>query len=63
MKHLVAKIALALLLTHQLAAAASGPDTPAAPPAPPAAPSPATGIVKMPTQNVITLDAGTGRVI
>lgn len=71
MKHLVAKTALAILVTHSLALAASGTEPPAAPPtaapaatpAPSAAPAPTANVVKMPVQNVITLDAGTGRVI
>jgi pilus assembly protein CpaC len=63
MKHLLAATALAIVLMLQVALAASGPDTPAPPAAPSAAPSGTTNVVKMPVQNVITLDAGTGRVI
>jgi pilus assembly protein CpaC len=63
MRHLLAAAALTTVLTFQVALAASGPETPAAPPAPSAVPSGTTNVVKMPVQNVITLDAGTGRVI
>jgi pilus assembly protein CpaC len=57
MTHLLAKTALVILLTQPLALA----DTPAAPPVPVQPPS--ANVVKMPGQNVITLDAGTGRII
>ncbi|HME26303.1 MAG TPA: type II and III secretion system protein family protein [Acetobacteraceae bacterium] len=63
MKRLLAAAALSLVLTHPSALAASGPETPGAPPASTATPPATTNIVKMPGQNVITLDAGTGRVI
>jgi pilus assembly protein CpaC len=59
MRHLIAKIALVILLMQPLASAALGADAPAAPPGQPPAPS----VVKMPGQNVITLDAGTGRIV
>jgi pilus assembly protein CpaC len=60
MRHLIAKIALAVLVMHPIAPAALGADAPAAPPT---AQPPAPSVVKMPGQNVITLDAGTGRII
>jgi pilus assembly protein CpaC len=63
MTHLIAKTALALVLTHSLALAAPGPDPTGAPPAPSAAQPAPAGVVKLPGQNVITIDAGTGRVI
>ncbi len=63
MKHLLAATALSIVLMLQVAWAASGPETPAPPPAPAATPSGTTNVVKLPVQNVITLDAGTGRVI
>jgi pilus assembly protein CpaC len=63
MKHPLAATALSIVLTLQVALAASGPETPAPPPAPSAAPPGATNVVKLPVQNVLTLDAGTGRVI
>jgi len=63
MKHLIAKTALAIALTHSLALAASGPDPTGAPPASSAAQPAPANVVKMPGQNVLTIDAGTGRVI
>ena len=63
MTHLIAKTALAIVLAHSLAAAASAADPTGAPPGSGTAqPAPAT-VVKMPGQNIITIDAGTGRVI
>jgi pilus assembly protein CpaC len=60
MRYLTAKIALAIMLMAPPASTALGSDTPtAAPAAQPSAPS----VVKMPGQNVITLDAGTGRIV
>ena len=63
MKHLIAKTALAIVLIHSLALAASGPDPTGAPPAASAAQPAPANVVKMPGQNVLTIDAGTGRVI
>src|SRR5215472_15141492 len=63
MKRLLAATALFIVLTQSFALAAAGPESPGAPPASSAMPPATATIVKMPGQNVITLDAGTGRVI
>ena len=63
MQRLLAVTALFLVLTQSSALPAAGPESPGAPPASSAMPPAAATIVKMPVQNVITLDAGTGRVI
>lgn len=63
MRRLLVATALFLVLTQSSALAAAGPESPGAPPASSAMPSATATIVKMPGQNVITLDAGTGRVI
>ena len=63
MQRLLAVTALFLVLTQSSALAAAGPESPGAPPASSAMPPATATIVKMPGQNVITLDAGTGRVI
>jgi pilus assembly protein CpaC len=61
MKHLLAATALFIVLARPVLA--TGPEAAAPPPTPNAPPSATTNVVKMPGQNVITLDAGTGRVI
>jgi pilus assembly protein CpaC len=63
MRHLFAATALSIALTCQLALAASAPDPVGAPAASNGAPQATANIVRLPAQNVITLDAGTGRVI
>ena len=63
MRHLFAATALSIALTCQLALAASAPDPAGAPAASNGAPQATANIVRLPAQNVITIDAGTGRVI
>ncbi len=63
MKHLLAATALSIALMPPFAWPASGAEPPAAPAAS-GAPQPGTAnVVRMPVQNVITIDAGTGRVL
>jgi pilus assembly protein CpaC len=63
MKYLLAATALSVILTHPFAWPASGAEPRAAPPAPGAPQAGTANVVRMPVQNVITIDAGTGRVI
>ena len=62
MRQVLAAIGLCLLLASAPAQAASTPDPAGAPGAGSSPPATAT-VVKLPAQNVITIDAGTGRVI
>ena len=63
MTHLFAATALSIVLMHQVALAAPANETPATPPASGAVQIAPPNLVRMPAQNVITLDAGTGRVM
>jgi pilus assembly protein CpaC len=63
MQQMIAAMALLLVLAPTWASAASGPETAAAPPASTAVPAAPANVVKLPVQNVLTIDAGTGRVI
>jgi pilus assembly protein CpaC len=63
MKHLLITTVLAVVLAYRVALAASGSDAPGVPVAPSAVQPAAGNVVKMPVQNVISIDAGSGRVI